>query len=225
MNQSYPISNRLDKSEHVYQCLLNEVVSGELKPEQALVESELTEKYSVSRTPIREALKRLAVQGLVDIYPQVGSFVAPLRLTHFLDASFVRYHLELALVRQAAKNINEEYRIKLSHNIAMQKHLLTQGLVDRFYDVDEEFHLLIATIAGRPNVWHIIEQHKVHLDRVRHYALRFLRKTPLIVKQHESIAQGVSEGDEEKAVRAMREHLNSIHESLEKWLMEFNTST
>src|SRR5262245_4587069 len=89
----------------IHALLRREVITGQLLPRTPLSEQELSQRFGVSRTPVREALIKLADEALVDTYPQYGSFVAPIKLQDVYDSQFVREALECAAVERAAGRI------------------------------------------------------------------------------------------------------------------------
>ena len=109
-------------SQQLYDLLLDRICRFELKPNQRLSEATLSEQLGVSRTPAREALARLAEQGLVDILPQRASRVAPLRLEELETSQFMREALELALLRRAMeRGASAELAARLVDEITLQR--------------------------------------------------------------------------------------------------------
>src|SRR5690606_24958456 len=92
-------------AQNVYELLRNDIVLGVLRPLESIREAELSERLGVSRTPVREALLRLANLGLVDIYPQSGTRVAPIRLEKVRAAQLIREAVEVEIVRRACETI------------------------------------------------------------------------------------------------------------------------
>src|SRR5256885_15019382 len=86
--------------------LRREIIAGRLLPRSMLSEQELSQRFGVSRTPIREALIKLAEENLVEIYPQYGSFVAPIKLREVFDSQFVRESLECSAIERAVERID-----------------------------------------------------------------------------------------------------------------------
>src|ERR1051325_7597378 len=86
--------------------LRRDIISGQLAPRTALSEQELAHRFGVSRTPVREAMIKLAEENLVAIYPQYGTFVAPINLREVFDSQFVREALECAAVERAIERID-----------------------------------------------------------------------------------------------------------------------
>lgn len=198
-------------ADQVFDRLLADIVSGRLTPGTPMAELDLCEELGVSRTPVREALIKLADIGLVHIYPQRGSFVAPISPEAFRNAQFIREHLECAMVAEAVRNIDATSLRELNEIIDRQEEVARSGKGVDFYEPDEEFHRAITRIAKREQVWSVIRQTKVHFDRVRHLTLvEDEAHVPLLIEQHREIVAGLANCDEVQAVAAMRRHLREI---------------
>ena len=185
----------------VFDRLLADIVSGRLLPGMPLSELDLCESLGVSRTPVREALIKLAEADLVRIVPKRGSYVAPIALQGFADAQFIRENLECALVAEAARQIDASALAELNALLESQRQAKTG---DAFFQLDEAFH---AAIAGRTSVWKVIRQTKLQFDRVRRLSLLDGKRIPLLVEQHREVVEGLAACDEARAVAAMRRHL------------------
>ena len=195
-------------ADQVYGRLLDEIVSGALPPGTPMAELDLCRRLGVSRTPVREALIKLADADLVRIYPQSGSFVAPISREAFGHAQFIREHLECALVAEAVRFVDATSLRELSDIIKRQERAATPAA---FYASDEEFHHAIARISRHEDVWQVIRQTKIHFDRVRHLTLQEdAGHIPLLIEQHREILNGLADCSEAQAVAAMRRHLREV---------------
>ena len=205
-------------SDRVFELLRDQIVTFELDPFHAISEKKISETIGVSRTPVREALARLADHHLVDIYPQRGTLVAPLRRLDLERSQFMREVLEVGLVqRVAARPERGELVRKLRAEVALQGTFAGIGEEARFFASDEDFHRLIATYAGLPGLWEEIERCKVHMDRCRHLSLVTVDKDyRVIVAQHNTIIDAIEAGDVAASAEAMRIHLRRILEFVEK---------
>jgi len=199
----------------VHDRLRYEIVTAALPPRAPLSEQDLTARFGVSRTPIREALLKLAEEGLVDIYPQHGSFVAPIRLTDVYDAQFVRESLECAAIALAAEKIDAEQSRQLSAVLDRQNVFHKVGDNDRFFDADEEMHAVLMAIAGHAQVWRQVESAKAQMDRVRHLTVRRPLKRNAVLTEHQAIIDRVLKRDAPGAVEALRTHLRGVFQSVD----------
>ncbi|MCP4383732.1 MAG: GntR family transcriptional regulator [Hyphomicrobiales bacterium] len=210
-------------TDRIHDLLRDQIVSFELKPFHAISDKKLAEKIGVSRTPVREALARLAARGLVDIYPQRGTVVSPLRRIDLERSQFVREALEVGLVqRVAALDGRFELTRKLRAEVALQETFAELGDDHRFYTSDEDFHRLIATYAGLPGIWEDIGPSKIHMDRCRHLTLATVEKdVRIITDQHNAIIDAIERGDPDTAAEAMRAHLRRVLQFVDQ-LMEIH---
>jgi GntR family transcriptional regulator, rspAB operon transcriptional repressor len=181
-----------------------------LPPRTALQESQLTEKFGVSRTPVREALIRLVKEGLVEVFPQSGTFVAPVPLDKIPEALVIRQALERATVERAAEAIDAAGRDELERILEHQKICAAKDDYQAFHDADEAFHEAIARIAGLPGVWTLLRQAKVHMDRYRRLTLPVPGRMERVIKEHRKIFAALKAQQPENARLAMSQHLDAI---------------
>ncbi len=211
-----PISLRRNTiAAQIHALLRRDIVAGRLLPRATLAEQELAGRFGVSRTPIREAMIKLSEEGLVEIFPQYGSFVAPIKLAEVFDAQFARESLECAAVEKAVARIEAADDKALKALIARQRLLLRAGDQDGFFRADEDLHALILRIAGHASAWHIVENTKAQMDRVRYLAMTIPRKQSLVVAEHAAVVDNLLARDRRGAVEAMRVHLRGIFRTIE----------
>ena len=195
--------------------LRRDIISGRLLPRAMLSEQELSQRFSVSRTPIREALIKLAEENLVEVYPQYGSFVAPIKLREVFDSQFVRESLECSAVERAVERIDIRQIKALRIVLQRQRALHRSGDHDEFFLADERMHALIMEIAGHANAWRQVENAKAQMDRVRFLSMRNVRKRPSVIVEHTQIVDCLIRRDCAGAVAAMRGHLRGLFRSVE----------
>ncbi|MGD0975861.1 MAG: GntR family transcriptional regulator [Candidatus Korobacteraceae bacterium] len=209
-----PEHRHLRLAVQVFETLKRDIVSGTLTPDMQLSESELSQRLGVSRTPVREALIKLVDDGLVRIIPQVGTFVAPISLESVKEAQFVREHLECALIVDAGKKMDEKTIQRLRDNLEQQSRAARNDDWVLFMALDEELHGTLATAAGHPGAWRIIQQSKIHFDRVRHLSLRMPGQMRRLIQQHTTIVDAVARGDHDIAQAILRDHLREVFVTL-----------
>lgn len=204
-------------TQNVFSTLLNGILAFELKPFDELSEVRLAEQLGVSRTPVREALARLAKLQLVDIFPRRGTVIAPLRVRDLLRSQFLRESLELGLLRRAIRSSERSKLVEtLKGELALQATLAAMGDEQRFYSADELFHRHIAASAGLPDIWDDISDAKLHMDRFRHLMLASVERLSVIVDQHTAIVDAIAAGDVAEAEKSMRIHLRRIFAFLDR---------
>jgi GntR family transcriptional regulator, rspAB operon transcriptional repressor len=171
---------------------------------------------------VREAMIKLADEGLVEIFPQYGSFVAPIKLRDVFDSQFVREALECAAVEKAVDRLDAPQDRQLEAVIGRQRALQRPQQREAFFRADEDLHMLILRIAGHGAAWHFVESAKVQMDRVRHLAITIARKQALILAEHEAVVDRLLARDRDGAVDAMRAHLREILRTIEMLRNEKN---
>jgi DNA-binding GntR family transcriptional regulator len=200
----------------VYRHLHGQIVTGALRPGQALSENGVAEQLGVSRTPVREAFIRLASENLLRVYPQVGTQVSPISLAAVGDNQFLRESIECRTVAVAARHATAAHRVELQRMIDRQRECVRAQDGKGFFVLDEEMHQYLLGMSGRPRLWRVLSDAKSQLDRVRHLSLEdphWLRK---VFREHELIVRRVLANDEAGAVEAMQAHLRSVFQAVQK---------
>ncbi len=203
----------ISASERAYRELRRKIVSLDLAPNQAIAELQLAELLGMSRTPVREALTRLASEGLVDFRSRAGTIVAPIRLEAVKSAHYVREKLELAVVRDATHSSKSAKAVfKIRQCIEVQRFAISQEDYAMFFVSDEEMHQQYCEMIGMNSVWSVIADAKKHMDRVRMLSLQTTEVTDLdlLLSDHTQIIEAVIQGDEQGAVDCMQNHLKRV---------------
>jgi DNA-binding GntR family transcriptional regulator len=194
----------------VHELLRARIVGLDLPPGAALSENELAAELGVSRTPVRESLILLAEEGLVDVYPQLGTFVSRIRERDVASAQFVREALELAALRDGVALAGERDVLELRALLAAQSDAERHGDPEEFFRLDEEFHARLMTAAGHAEAWSVVGHAKAHLDRARRLSLPLEDQLPLLIRQHTDVVDALAHRDAEGADAALRVHLRQV---------------
>lgn len=195
------------KSERAYQWLRDEILSFRMQPGMFIDKIEVCEKLSVSKQPVTAALTRLEQEGLVEIYPQRGSYVARLRLGAMSESLFIRGALEAAAVRRIAAGGNEVLVFNLRKNLEAQESALAAENMSRFYGLDMEFHSAIAHAVAYPQVGHLIEVGLATVKRCHELFRPDGRSLQGSFAAHEKIVSALEAKDGETAAQLMTAHV------------------
>ncbi|MFC3570948.1 GntR family transcriptional regulator [Paracoccus sp. TOH] len=190
--------------------LRQRIMRGELPPGTRLSEQEIADQYRLSRQPVREAFIRLAGEGLLEVRPQRGTFVTRIDMEWVLCTRFIRESVEADILRQAARDATPADLDLLYRQIALQE---AAPDVAGLAQLDEEFHAMLAGIAGKTRVWTHLQQMKIHLDRARHL-LTALTPRDVIIGQHRAVVEAVAAADPDRAEAAIRRHLRRVLQDL-----------
>ena len=191
--------------DEVYGYLRDQIVSGDLEAGVWLREQEIANALGVSRTPVREAVNRLAQERLVEVIPNRGVRVGALSIEEGLDIYRVRLMLEVPAVRLAAAAYGPQHETALSTALARVTRYETTDFASQIR-ADIQFHVVLAEIAGSDTLQHIIRTLNSGLAR-----LKVLTYTTIVDAdtraQHTAIATAIREKDGEAAAAAMQRHL------------------
>ena len=202
-------------AQQAYQFLRREIIDGRLPPRSPLSEQDVSQQLGVSRTPVREALIKLGEEGLIDIYPQFGTFVAPIKLAEVFNSQFVREALECAALERAVERISDAQATSLKLILDAQRRHQRAGERDAFFAADERMHQYLMEVAGHTAVWSLVENAKAQMDRVRHLSMRNELKLSSVIQEHGAIIDGVVRRDRDGALAALRSHLRGLFRSVE----------
>jgi GntR family transcriptional regulator, rspAB operon transcriptional repressor len=208
------VDKKLPAADQIYQGLREAIIFGNFRPNEAISENRVCGMFNVSRSPVRIALTRLAGDKLIDIFPQRGSFVSPIILQKVREGHFARVALELAVLKEAAKNWTEKSSADARKAIKLQQQFSRSGDLWSFHAADELFHHSFAETAKLEGVWDTIMSVKTHLDRIRHLANPVKGHMGKVIEEHRAVVQCLDEGNAEAAHEAMRQHLDSLHTTI-----------
>jgi DNA-binding GntR family transcriptional regulator len=212
-----PIVDRAQSAgPQLYEALRRQILTAAIRPGAALPETRIAEQFGVSRTPVREVFHRLAEEGFLRIVPQVGTFVAPIRLDSVYDSQFVRETLECRAVVLAAGQATAADLDRLHDNLELQKRCIARKDHLGFFAADEAMHETIMAIAGHPNAWGLIAAAKTQLDRVRYLSLESADWLEMIFAQHRRIVEMIASRRPARVEGAMQDHLRTAFAAIER---------
>ena len=191
-----------------------EILFLKLKPGQALGEVEIAQNYGVSRTPVRDAFKKLESEGLIEIKSHIGTYVTLIDLKQISDAIYIREHIEKAVLTDLASNNKIAVNMRINYILSAQEKLVNatelsdEQLASKFMELDNEFHRTLFEIAGRETVWEYIEKLQYQYNRLRIFVNRADRhKLKSICKQHKQIMSAIERQDCDGAKAVYERHL------------------
>jgi Transcriptional regulators len=197
-------------SKKIYHLLREEIINLYLTPGTSISEKEISEKYSVSRTPVREAFVRLSQDGLLSIYPQKGTVVSLIDLSAVEEARFLRENLERAVVKLACEEFPQEKIFSLEMNLKFQEMYMGTRDSKQLFKADEEFHRIIFEGCDKRRIWSTINDMSTDFQRIRVLRLLSNFKWEHIYSQHLSVVDAIKNKDSERAEKVMKEHLTMV---------------
>jgi DNA-binding GntR family transcriptional regulator len=203
-------------SQRVYASLKEAILGLSLKPGAILRKGEVCDALGVSRSPVSEAVARLASEALVDVVPQAGTFVARLSMDEVREGAFLREALELAAAEEVAQGVTEEQLVELRRNLRLQAGLVQDGDFGGFYEADARFHELIMSFTGHRRLPGLSRTAWVHVDRARRLHLPEPGRVQETLEEHRAILDAFEARDPEAARGATRTHLRQVVSRLER---------
>jgi DNA-binding GntR family transcriptional regulator len=189
------------------------LLTGAIKPGEVIDEKAIAAQLHVSRTPVREAVKRLADEHLVDVVAQSATRAARIDRKEIEESFLIRRALEMESAAQAAARMTQDHADRLADILMMHARALERRHFVEAIARDDEFHRYITEIPGLPRLWETIEISKAQLDRCRHLMLPRAGQAEATLEQHREIIRGLNSRDPAKASAAMKAHLDAAYRS------------
>jgi len=200
-------------SSQVYVLLRELILTGSIKPGELIDEKMIAGQLTISRTPVREAVKRLRDEHLVDVVAQSATRASQLEPDSIREAFLIRRALEKESAAQAAGSMTQQHADTLASIIEKHTRSISTRDFSNAIEIDDEFHAYVASISGLQRLWRTIEISKAQLDRCRHIMLPKFGEAEKTIEQHREILRALNTGDADKARAAMERHLNYAYEA------------
>lgn len=198
-----------------YLSLKHGILGLAFRPGEILRKAEICATLGVSRSPVSEAVARLAAEGLVDVVPQAGTFVARFSMAEIREGAFLREALELAAVDLVATTITDDQLVQLRRNLRLQEALLADADFAGFYQIDAQMHELILSFTGFRRLATLAETSWVHVNRARQLILPAPGRVQATLAEHRAILAAIESRDPTAARAATQSHLRQLMTFLE----------
>ncbi len=194
----------------VYLSLKDAILSIAYRPGEILRKGDICERLGVSRSPVSEAVARLAAEGLVDIVPQAGTFVARFSMAEIREGAFLREAIELAAIEQVAQTITSDQLTELRRNLRVQEALVADGDEAGFYALDGAFHEMLLSFTGYRKLAQVSQTAWLHVNRARQLVLPVPGRIEATLDEHRAILAALEARDPQAARNATRVHLRKL---------------
>ena len=202
-------------SDRVHSAIKSAILSLDFLPGASIRKTDICDQLGVSRSPVSEALTKLATEGLVEIVPQSGTRVTRLSMDAIREDTFLREALEVAASRYAARHRTPEIVARLKRSLEMQKLLILDVDKEEFMQTDAAFHQSIMSTTKVSRLPATVAAVSTQVDRARHLLLPEPGRLTDTVDEHVAIAKAIEQQDEHAAERAMRHHVRQLLQRLE----------
>jgi DNA-binding GntR family transcriptional regulator len=211
------LSNKLTKQpmkQEVYNHLLQAIIKGQLEPGKQLDEKEISESLGVSRTPLREAINRLAQEGIVREIPYRGNFVRKFTAKEVVDLYEVRKTLEVMAIRLAVIRMAPQDAEELAGLVRQTAEAQEAGDMEAYAKLDTDFHDKIAECSGNQVLNQMLNSMSTQIKMIRHIANSSNKVVKKAQFDREQILSAIATRDAEAAGRFMEEHIQHVMEEV-----------
>ena len=200
--------------ELVFESLREAIISGQLSPGERMMEIQLAEEMGVSRTPVREAIRKLELEGLVVMIPRKGAYVSGLSLKDVADVFEIRGALEGLAAELAADRITDEELENLERYLVKISEDIEHGDLSRVVETDTDFHTLLYQASRNNRLSQIINNLREQIQRFRTTSLSLPGRMKTALEEHRKIVEAISSRDGELARKLAQEHIENAENSL-----------
>lgn len=209
MNFQVNMNEYLPLRDVVFNTLRQAILRGELKPGERLMEIQLANKLGVSRTPIREAIRKLELEGLVLMIPRKGAEVAEITEKNMQDVLEVRKALEELAAGLACERITKAQIEEMKVAAKAFEDSLKNGDVTRIAEADVRFHDIIFTATDNQRLITLLSNLREQMYRFRVEYLKQKECYPKLLDEHERMITAISRRDKEEARRIVGRHIDN----------------
>lgn len=223
-------SSWLGKAEIVYRQLRDDIESGVFEPGRALPEIELVEYTGASRTPVREAVRRLAADGLLDLEPRRAPTVSLISLRSARELSNFRVLLEseaISLVADLAisdRSIHQDFQDLLDEFLRLDASTADIAVDGPFRPAADRFDALLAAHTPNEYLRRAVLDLRPHTARLRTFAHNDPSRLRQAVKEHVTMCEAILDGDPDRSATAIREHLQHVEEAIFRHLFDHSSN-
>lgn len=201
----------------VFETLRDAIITQVLKPGERLMEIQLADEMGVSRTPVREAIRKLELEGLVVMVPRKGAYVAGVSMKDIHEVYEVRAALEMLAVTLAAERITEEELDALERQVLRESEAesdMDEHALDNIIYIDSSFHDIIYQAAHNQRLVQFVNILQEQLQRFRAASLSRPGRSKTALDEHKQIVEALAERNGELAAKLAKEHIENAENAM-----------
>ena len=215
---SFPMDENLAQSDFssvslkqkAYLALQKAILELEFRPGQLLRKNDLCKRFGISRTPLSEAIALLVQDGLVEVVPQAGTYVARFSMEDLREGAFIREAIEVAAISKLAKTITEPQLVELRRNLRLQRAFIEDGDSQGFYALDAQFHAILLISTGYKRLNRVADSAWMNVNRVRRLLLPIEGRLEATYNEHQNIYNVLEQKNPAKAGEVLKDHLGQL---------------
>lgn len=215
------VSDNYSLRGRVFHKIREDILRGRYKQNEALIELKISEELGVSRTPVREAIKQLELEGLVTSIPNKGAIVTGIKSKDIEDIYAIRSLIEGLSAKWAAQNVTEEQIAELEEIVFLSEFHLSKNHLDQLYELDNRFHEKLYDISNSKILRHVLSDFHHYVQRVRKASLSSYERAEKSINEHKNILEAIKARDFQKVEALTNEHIiNTSKNVADKKIME-----
>lgn len=222
MNNSFSLENYKPLRDIVYDYMKNAIIAGEFKPGERLMEVQLAEKLGVSRTPIREAIRKLELDGLVVMVPRKGAYVSDLSTKDLLNVFEIRECLEGLAASLAADRITDSELENLKNMLEEFHRGVLENDIVKMIKYDAEFHNCIFNASRNDKLVQIMNNLEEYIHRFRVKYINNSTKSKKLYQEHKKIYESIESRSSLSAQKWAEKHIQDFQNDLIKNMKYFS---
>ena len=191
----------------IYEHLREQLLSGKIQPHQHLIEAKIARDIGTSRTPVREALHSLELEGLIESIPRVGYVVKPISEQEVEEICEIRAAIEGLAARWAMEKAHGKLVIELEKNISIAEDKVSKGDVRVFVDMDARFHEIISKFSGSQRLLELAQTLRRHMLRYRIQSIYSVDNVLRAIDGHKRILRAIQKQNLEEINKAIQHHM------------------
>ncbi len=199
----------------VYESIREDILSGRYQQHMELKETAIGAELGVSRTPVREALRQLELEGLVDIIPNRGAYVNMITAKDVNDIYIIRSMLEGLCTRWATEYITEEQLEDLEETLCLSEYHTKKDNYEKLYELDSLFHEQLYRASNSRILNHVLSDFHDYVKRVRKVTIAYQGRSVKSTEEHRAIFEAVRARNAEMAEELAKEHVKHTMECIQ----------
>ena len=215
--RKFTIKNTKSIRQKIYGHLREQLLSGDILPHQHLIETKIAKDLGTSRTPVREALHSLELEGLIESIPRVGYLVKPISEEEVEEICEIRGAIEKVAARWAIEKASQKLMEALRKNILISEERTTHGNPKAFVELDAQFHDIIASLSGSKRLQTLTQTLRRHMLRYRIQSIYLTDNVLRAIEGHKRILRAIEKADIDEINRAIEYHLGQVKKDVLKY--------
>lgn len=201
----------------VFHVIREDILSGKYRYNEELKEKSIGDELGVSRTPVREALRQLELEGLVSIIPNKGAYVVGISEEDIRDIYEIRSRLEGLCAKWACSNITQEQIDELDENIYLSEFHASKEHAEQVLELDNKFHEILYEASKSPVLKHTLSDFHHYVERVRKITLADMQRAMASNEEHRQIIEALKIKDRQNAEKLATRHMMNTIKNIDKY--------